>query len=118
MSKLGNPELAKNIRLLKSSAREHDTSVWKALAKKLEVSSSRRYTVNLSRINRYTEEGETLTVPGKILGAGKLDHKISVAAFSFSEEAKRKIEAAGGECLTFAALIKKNPEGKDLRIVG
>jgi len=118
MSELGNLELAKTIRLLKSKANEHEASIWEALAKKLERSRSRRCTVNLSRINRYSEEGETLTVPGKVLGAGKLNHKISVAAFSFSEEAKRKIEAAGGECLTFAALIKKNPKGKDLRIVG
>ena len=118
MSKLGNPELAETIRLLKSNAKEHKASIWEALAKKLERSRSMRCTVNLSKINRYTKEGEALTVPGKVLGAGELDHKISVAAFSFSEEAKKKIEAAGGECLTFAALIKKNPEGRDLKIVG
>lgn len=118
MSRLGNPELAKIMRLLKSKAEEHEASVWKSLAKKLERTRSRRCAVNLSLINRYTEEGETLAVPGKVLGAGKLEHKISVAAFSFSEEAKRKIEAAGGECLTFSALISKNPEGRDLRIIG
>lgn len=118
MSKPENPELTKTIRLLRSKAKEHEAPVWKALAEKLERSKNRRYAVNLSRINRHTEESETFTVPGKVLGAGNLNHKVSVAAFSFSEEAKRKIEAAGGECLTFSALIKKNPKGKDLRIVG
>jgi large subunit ribosomal protein L18e len=47
-----------------------------------------------------------------------LDHAVSVAAFTFSETAKKKIEAVGGECLTLSALVQKNPKGSNLKIVG
>jgi len=117
MSKLKNLEIVNTIRLLETNARENEAPIWKTLAQKLERTSSRRRAVNLSQISRHSTEGETLTVPWKVLGAGKLEHKISVAAFSFSTDAKRKIEAAGGECLTFSMLIRKNPKGKDLKII-
>jgi large subunit ribosomal protein L18e len=113
-----NPELIEATRLLKAKTREFDAPIWKTLAEKLEKSKHSRCAVNLSRINRYTKDGETVTVPGKVLGAGTLDHKVSVAAFSFSEEAKKKVEAAGGKCLTFSALLEKNSKGTDLKIIG
>ncbi len=113
-----NLEIIEAIRLLKTKTREFDAPVWRTLAERLERSKHSRCAINLSRINRYTKEGETVTVPGKVLGAGTLDHKVSVAAFSFSEGARRKIELAGGQCLTFSALINKNHKGTDLRIIG
>lgn len=118
MRKPANPELIKVTRLLRSKAQEFDAPIWRALAKKLEKSKHQRYVVNLSRINRYISDCETVTVPGKVLGAGTLDRKISVAALSFSKTAQEKIAAAGGECLTFSALIEKNPKGTNLRIIG
>ncbi len=36
----------------------------------------------------------------KVLGGGKLTHRIQIKASSFSESAKRKIEEAGGRVLT------------------
>lgn len=113
-----NPELIKITRLLKSKTLESDAPIWRTLAEKLEKPKHSRYTVNVSRINRSTKNGETVTVPGKVLGTGTLNHKVSVAAFSFSEAARNKIEAAGGKCLTFSALVKKNPKGTDLKIIG
>jgi len=44
-------------------------------------------------------------------GAGKLEHKATVAAWKFSETAKRKILDAGGEVLTIEELIERNPKG-------
>lgn len=118
MRKPENPELIEAIRFLKAKTREFDAPIWRDLAERLEKPKHSRCTVNLSKINRYTKDGETVTVPGKVLGAGALDHKVSVAAFSFSEEARKKIEEAGGKCLTFSALIKKNHKGTDLKIIG
>lgn len=118
MRKADNPELIEVTRFLKSSANESNAPVWRTLAEKLEKSKHSRSAVNISRINRHTEDGETVTVPGKVLGSGVLDHKVSVAAFQFSEAAKKKIEAAGGKCLTFPALVKKNNKGKNVRIIG
>jgi large subunit ribosomal protein L18e len=118
MRKPDNPELMSVTRFLKNKATEFKAPIWRTLAKKLEKSNKMRCVVNLSRINRYTEEGETVTIPGKVLGGGTLDHKVTVAAFQFSDEAKKKIGKIGGECLTFSALIEKNHKGKNLKIIG
>lgn len=118
MRKPDNPETIKTLHFLRSRARELDAHVWRALAKKLEKSKHIRCVVNISRINRHSVEGEIVTVPGKVLGMGTLDHKVSVAAFRFSKKARSKIEEVGGKCLTFSDLIKNNPKGKNLRFVG
>jgi ribosomal protein L18E len=41
-----------------------------------------------------------------------------VAAFAFSEKAKEKIKATRGKCLSFFDLIKKNPKGSNVKIIG
>ncbi|HID25375.1 MAG TPA: 50S ribosomal protein L18e, partial [Thermoplasmata archaeon] len=49
---------------------------------------------------------------------GKLTKKIKVAAWGFSDKAKKKIQKAGGRCLSIEDLVKENPTGKGVRIVG
>jgi len=78
----------------------------------------KRITVNVSRLNRYTEKKEIVVVPGKVLGAGEINHPITVAALSFSEIAKEKIKAARGKCVTLFELIKKNPKGSNVNLIG
>jgi large subunit ribosomal protein L18e len=78
----------------------------------------KRITLNVSRLNRCTEKKETVLVPGEVLGAGEIDHPITVAALSFSEVAEEKIKAARGKCLSFFELVKKNPKGSDVKIIG
>lgn len=88
------------------------------MADRLSRSRQRRITVNVSRLNRYTKEGETVVVPGKVLGAGKMDHPIYVAAFAFSERARLKILKAKGKCLSILELVKRNPKGTNVKIIG
>ncbi len=116
--KITNPELLKLIRFLKKKAVENKAEIWRDIAERLAVSRRRRIAVNVSKINRYTEKGDVVVVPGKVLGAGKLEHKITVAAFSFSEAAKNKILKAKGKCLTIPDLVKKNPKGSNVKIIG
>lgn len=75
-------------------------------------------TVNVSRLNRYTKGRETVVVPGKVLGAGKVDHPLHVAAFAFSDQARSKILKAKGKCLSIPELMKKNPKGTNVKIIG
>ena len=117
MQKLRNLDLIKLTCFLKDKAIEFDAPIWKELAKRMEKSKHSRCTVNISQINRYTQAHEVVTVPGKVLGSGILDHNVSVAAFSFSERARKRIEESGGECLTFFSLIDKNPKGENLKII-
>jgi len=113
-----NPELLNTIRLLRKKSAETEANIWRDVAKRLAASRRRRVAVNLSRLNRYTKAKETVIVPGKVLGAGRLDHPINIAAFTFSEQAKAKILKAKGKCLSIQELMKKNPKGTNVKIMG
>ena len=116
-SKTTNPELIAVLKTLIRTANEEDAAIWGALADKLRKSKHNRVSINLSRINRYSVEDETVVVPGKVLGSGVLTHRVKVAAFSFSRQAREKVEGAGGKCLTIQALIGENPEGSGIKLV-
>ncbi len=116
--KTENPQLLDLINLLKKAARENNAKIWETIAETLSKSRNRRVAVNLSRINRHTEKGQTAVIAGKVLGSGALNHPTTVAAFEFSTAAMSKIKKARGKCLTFPELVKKNPKGSNVKIVG
>ncbi len=113
-----NPQLRDLIRFLKKASRENDARIWDSIADALSKPRSRRVSVNLSRINRYTEKNHVVAVAGKVLGSGTLNHPVTVAAFAFSAMAEEKIEKSKGKCLTFPDLVKKYPRGSNVKIVG
>ncbi len=92
--------------------------IWKAVADDLRMASRQRRVVNISRLNRFTEADEIIVVPGKVLGSGLINHKLTVAAVSFSEGAKQRIHDAKGHCISFAELMQKYPDGHKLRVLG
>ncbi|KUG19697.1 lsu ribosomal protein l18e [hydrocarbon metagenome] len=73
--------------------------------------------MNISKINRYAQEGETLLVPGKVLGSGVLEQSVTVAALHFSESAVNKITGANGTCMSIEELLRDNPKGRHVRIL-
>ncbi|WP_297523544.1 50S ribosomal protein L18e [Thermococcus sp.] len=109
--------LRRLIRYLRKKSNEEGVKIWRDIAWRLERPRRQRAEVNLSRINRHTKEGDTVIVPGSVLGAGKLEHKVTVAAWKFSETAKRKIVEAGGEALTIEEFIERNPRGSGVIIM-
>jgi large subunit ribosomal protein L18e len=116
--KTTNPELIELIRFLRKQNRENQAKIWRDIAERLSKPSRKRIAVNLSRLNRYTQRNETVAVPGKVLGTGELNHPITVAAFNFSAKAKQKITTKRGKCLSFFDLVKKNPKGSKVKIIG
>jgi large subunit ribosomal protein L18e len=112
-----NPELIKLIRFLRQQSKENQANIWRDIAERLARSNKQRIAVNLSRLNRYTQKNEMVVVPGKVLGS-EIGHPIRVAAFAFSETAKEKIAAARGKHMSFSDLIKKNPKGSNVKIIG
>jgi len=113
-----NPDLLKMIRFLRKKSRENNASIWRRVAEMLSKSKRRRIVVNVSRISRYTRENDEIVVPGKVLGAGLIDHPVKVAAFAFSDSARSKIEKAKGKCLTIPELVEMNPKGSNVKIIG
>ena len=116
--KTTNPERIELIRFLKKQGRENKAQIWRDIAERLAKPRSHSVIVNLSRLERYTEKSETIVVPGKVLATGQIKHPITVAAFAFSEKAAEKIGTARGKCVSFADLIKKNPTGANVKILG
>lgn len=102
---------------LERAAKEHDAPIWGTASKAISAPSKNRVEVNIARIARVSEQGQALFVPGKVLGSGTLDKKVTVGAFSFSTSAKSKIEASGGSALTVAEFIKKYPDGGGVKLV-
>ena len=115
--KATNPELIALIQDLKKRSQQKQIALWRYLAKRLSASKRSRVAVNISRLNRYTKEGDTVAVPGKVLGAGKADHAMTIAAFAFSERAQSKIREAKGNCLSIRDLMKNNPEGTNVKVM-
>lgn len=102
---------------LRGASKAYGSRLWKRVAELLLVRRRARISVNLSRINRYTKEGDIIVVPGKVLGAGRLDHKVTIAAWRFSKGALRKIGEVGGEALTIDELVKRNPKGSGIKLM-
>jgi len=110
--------LIKLVAELKKRSNEQEAEIWRRVANDLERPTRQRRVVNLSSISRYTKENEIIVVPGKVLGSGDLEHKLTISAFQFSDGAKEKIEKAGSKIVPLLELSKDNPSGKGIRIIG
>ncbi|MBI2670562.1 50S ribosomal protein L18e [Candidatus Woesearchaeota archaeon] len=109
-----NPDLRKLIQNLRILSSKENVGIWKAIANELEKPTRARRSVNISKINKYARDNETIIVPGKVLGSGNVTKEVTVAAFQFSESAKNKLK----NFMLINDLIKKNPKGKNVRIMG
>ena len=113
-----NPLLRDLIGELKKRSSEQSVNLWKRIALDLERPTRQRRVVNLSKINRHTKENEIIIVPGKVLGTGMLNHKLTISAYQFSEQAKNKLEKSGAQIVPLLELSKEKPNGKKIRIIG
>jgi len=112
-----SPRLTTLIAELKAVARETGSDVWTEVADRLEKPRRTHAEVNLGRIDRYARDGETIVVPGKVLGSGVVRTGYTVAAVDFSSAAAEKLRRADGEPLTLEQAIERNPEGTGVRVI-
>lgn len=119
MKKTGptNIHLRLLISYLRKKSKENGAKIWRKVAEYLEKPTRNRVEVNVWKINKYTVDGDIVVVPGKVLGHGFLDHKVIVAAWSFSQKGKEKILKAGGGILTIDKLVETNPKGSNVKIL-
>jgi large subunit ribosomal protein L18e len=113
----GNPELLRVVHALRKAARDHEAPVWGRLAEHLSRARHQTVPLNVGQLDRIAAADETLVVPGKLLADGLLTKPLTVAAFSYSAEAKAKIHAAGGKALTLHELLRARPDGAGVRLV-
>jgi large subunit ribosomal protein L18e len=115
--KTSNPNLVVLIDSLKLESRTNGAEIWRDIALRLEKPRQNWAEVNLSKLQRYTAENDVVIVAGKVLGAGSLSKKLTVAAYDFSESAIQKIVAAGGKHMTIPEMVEKFPTGAGIRIM-
>jgi len=113
-----NPILLNLIHELKKQSNEKDVGIWKDVALRLQKPLKNWPVVNLSHISKHIGDKEIALIPGKVLSSGDLTKKITIAAWSFSDKSNEKIKKAGGKSISISELMKNNPKGENVRILG
>ena len=113
-----NPNLESLIAELKTASRVNEAPIWRTVAKKLEKPARVWAEVNIASIEKYAQPKESVLIAGKLLGNGILTKPVTVAAYSASKMAIRKVERAGGRFIRIAELAAQNPKGSGIRIMG
>ena len=103
---------------LKDKGHKDNSPLLLRLENDLKKPTRQRRVVNLSKINRYTKDGETIVVPGKVLAAGELDHTVTIAAWKFSQQALDKIQKSKSKAIQISELMKEEIKGKKIRVFG
>ncbi len=103
--------------LLRRTSNQYNAPIWRRVRELIMKPRRRRISVNISKLNRYTKEGDIVVVPGKVIGSGYIDHKIIVGAYSFSLTARNKLVEAGCEVMKIEELVNKYPDGKGVKII-
>jgi large subunit ribosomal protein L18e len=111
-----DPRIIRLIEELKRISRERDVPLWRDIATRLERPRRHYAEVNLSKINRFSAEHDTIVVPGKVLSAGRLEKSVTVAALGFSKKAYEEISARG-HCMSIEELTERNPKGSGVKII-
>jgi len=112
-----NPLLRHASIMLEKASKKQKAPIWMEASNLLSSPASIRVEVNLGRISRIAGDGEVVFVPGKVLGTGVMERKLTVGAFAFSASARSKIEASGGSALTIGEFLKKYPKGSGVKLV-
>ena len=106
------------IKLYKFLARRTESKFNHAVYKRLNQSITNRYPISISRIMRNLRNIKDADKKIAVCVCNVLDDKrildvpkLTVCAIRFSETARKRILAAGGECLTFDQLATKAPTG-------
>ncbi|MFX1562635.1 MAG: 50S ribosomal protein L18e [Promethearchaeota archaeon] len=103
---------------LKRQSRNPGGRIWRLLYERFQTPRRIRIAVNVADLQRHFTKGHMMVVPGKVLGDGKVEDKLEVAALAFSGKARTKIEARGGKCLSIEELMNTNPRGKNIMLIG
>ena len=112
-----NIYLRKLIHMLKKEGRKNNANIWIYVAELLNRPTRKRVEVNLGKLQKYTKDGDTVIIPGKLLGSGIFNRKITIAVWRYSQSAKEKVEKAGSKIIGIEELLKANPKGSNVKII-
>lgn len=102
---------------LRRISRENDAPVWRDVAYRLSRPRRTWAEVNVGELERFVGPGETVVIPGRLLGSGAVSRPVTVAALGYTRSAREKIERGGGKVMGIHELAGLNPKGSNVRIV-
>jgi len=112
-----NPYNRLLIKLYKFLYRRTDSKFCATVLKRLHMSKINQPPVGLHRLSKFMskKEGKTAVIVGKVTDDVRMLEcpKLSVCALGFTENARKRIEAAGGECITLDQLALRSPKGSN-----
>ena len=106
----GNPELLETIMTAKK------LEAWRKVGDILAYPRRKAVMINLSEIDRESKEGDTLVIPGKVLGEGSINKKIVIVAFAFSKDAEKKLKEKKCGIVSIKEEMKKNPKAQGIKL--
>ena len=114
--KTQNPYNKLLIKLYKFLSRRTDSHFCSTVLKRLHMSKVNQPPVGLHRLSKYMsqKEGKTAVIVGKVTDDVRMlecPQNMSVCALAFTETARKRITAAGGECITLDQLALRAPKG-------
>ncbi|MEA3230039.1 MAG: 50S ribosomal protein L18e [archaeon] len=112
-----NPETITLVKELRKLSVKENVNIWKTVAKWLEKPSRQRPAVNLGKLERFYNEKLDFVVPGKVLGDGTVTKPVNVSALNSSVIVVDRLKSVKGSFMTISELMKKNPKGKNLKII-
>lgn len=96
--------------LSKVDASAKHANLWREVRRFVSKPRRSRVVVNLTKLNKIARDGEFIVVPGKVLAAGKVDHKFSLAAVEYSGDAMKKLKEGGCTIVNVSEILKlENP---------
>merc|ERR1712087_147779 len=113
-----NPYLKLLVKLYKFLARRTDSNFNKVVANRLCMTRVQKAPMSLAKLGEHMKgkEDKVAVVVGPITNDVRLldaPQNLKVCALRFSETARKRIEKAGGKCMTFDELAMKSPLGKN-----
>jgi len=106
------------IQELKRQAHKNNARIWKDVAQRLEKPSSSWAKINVGKLSPLIENGEVILIPGKLLGMGKFDKKVTIISMKSSKSAVEKVNKSGGKFMDLDEAMSKYPKGSKIRIMG
>ena len=104
--------------MLRKAFKNNKAQIWKALEKEFSKSRSNRRRVNIEKLNKVTNNGDVIFVPGKILREWKFRAQANGLCIFIFRTALSKLNASGTEVLSLQSLIDRYPDGKGVKIIG
>ncbi|MCH7968456.1 MAG: 50S ribosomal protein L18e [Thaumarchaeota archaeon] len=115
---MNNQVVVRMVKDLKRASAKNNAPIWAKLAKLALKPNSVRRTINLKRIDELTKENDVVFFSGKVLGTGKISHKITLCSFAISNSAASRIKDSGGQLVGVLDMIEKYPSGKGVNLLG